>query len=341
MTASENLRQTWDIVRREGWHAGGYFHRRIPAAGNLAAYAGLVYPEGYLRISLLVDTSAVRAVPLRDESKGYTVDVEHAPVGHPLDSFIHITARETTFSELFAILSADVVEQWVVQDHARSAVLATHRRLQHWRKFFMRGGCLSREAYIGLFAELTYLETILNSGFNAEQAVEAWQGPLGANQDFLFGPVAVEVKGSVGNDPDTVRIANERQLDSTGLEGLFLFHVVYDLRENTGRTLRQLIATLRDRLSLASPPALLVVDERLLAAGYVEQIPCPSDAFGFAERTRASYALGDGFPRIVETTLPSGITDVCYQLNLAVCAAYQVDTAAVVKTAKNGAEHGR
>jgi hypothetical protein len=325
MTASDTLRQTWELVRGEGPRASGYYHRRIPIQSTFPAYAGIVYPDGACRISLLSDNQFTRDVPLRHETKGYCVDMEPSPAGHPQSSFINITVRGAAFTELFTILAADILQQWVNHDQPRPAVDAVHRRLQHWRRFFQRGdGGLSREEYIGLYAELTFLETLLDAGIAPDPAVNAWQGPLGTNQDFLFGTTAVEVKCSTGNDADKVQIANERQLDSVGLKALYLFHIAFDFRENAGRTLSQLITALTDRLHATAEAALLTLDDRLLAAGYAPQVPSPYDAHGFTERKRKNYEVRDGFPRLVESALPSGVSEVSYTLNLSGRSTFQV-----------------
>ena len=162
----------------------------------------------------------------------------------------------------------------------------------------------------------------------AEVLTHAWEGPLGANQDFLFGTVAVEVKASTGNETDSVRISNIRQLDDTGLGQLFLHHAAYDFRDGSGRTLPMLVRRLRHCLS-ASAGALVIFEERLLAAGYVEPSPSAFDRYGFTTRFRRCFRVATGFPRLLELLLPRGVFNVCYILDLAACAAFEVSGAVV------------
>lgn len=340
MTASEALQQTWQAVRAEGDKAPGYYHRRIPIHSTFPAYAGIVYPEGACRVSLLAEGSVTRGIALRHETRGYAVDVEASPAGHPQATFINITVRGTAFGDMFTILAVDIIEQWVRHDQPRAAVEAVHRRLQHWRRFFQRGGGgLTREEYIGLYAELTFLEALLDAGTEPDAAVHGWQGPLGTNQDYLFGTTAVEVKCATGNDADSVQIANERQLDSLGLSTLYLFHVAFDFRENAGRTLSQLIAVLTERLRASSASALLSLEDRLLAAGYTPHVPTQFDACGFTERKRMGYELREGFPRLIESVLPTGVTEVSYTLNLAACSAFQVGADTVTAAIGSGVQN--
>ncbi|MBE3039646.1 MAG: PD-(D/E)XK motif protein [Chloroflexi bacterium] len=337
MTASELLLQTWELVQAEGNESPGYYHRRIPLDCTFPAYAGIVRPECNRRLSLLVDQVALRTIPLRDETRGYTVEVEPSPAGHGDHAFIHITAKGTAFAEVFAIVGADILEQWIPQHQATAAVTLVYRRLLHWRRFFQRGsGGLSREEYVGLYTELIYLEALLEAGLAPDHCVEAWQGPLGTNQDYVFGPLAVEVKGSTGNEVGTVKVANERQLDSVGLQALFLFHAVFDFREKSGRTLKQLVAALAERLRASSQPALLLLEERLLSAGYTAHVPSAYDDYGFTERKRESYEVREGFPRIVESDLAAGVAEVLYRVNLTACLDFQVPVAAIIQAVRGG-----
>jgi hypothetical protein len=328
MIASELLREIWDLVLEEDSPLSGYYHRRIPINCAFPAYAGIVRPE---------DTIALHAVSLRDETRGYIVEVEPAPADHADRSFIHITAKGPAFEELFAIVSVDVLQQWALHNQAQEAVSALCRRLLHWRRFFQRGiGGLSREEYIGLYAELNFLEILLDSGVEPDLMLEAWQGPLGTNQDFLFGSLAVEVKSTVSNDADRARVTNERQLDSTGLHNLFLFHFAFDFRENTGRTLKQLISSLAERLGIASQAALILLEERLLSAGYVTKVPSGYDIYGFTERKRVAFEIREDFPRIVESGLASGISDVSYFLDIGTCTKFRVPIDAIIRAMRTG-----
>ena len=154
-------------------------------------------------------------------------------------------------------------------------------------------------------------------------------GAAGANQDFLFGAVAVEIKASTGNETELVRISNIRQLDDTGLEKLFLRHAAYDFRDGSGQTLPMLVQRLRQFLS-PSAETVIVFDERLLSAGYVEPSPSAFERYGFTARFRRCFRVEKGFPRLLELPLPNGVSKVCYTLNLAACVEFEVSGAVVM-----------
>lgn len=329
MTASEALKQTWAAVALEASHAEGYYHRRIPLAGSWPAHAGIHRPTDARVLILETDAKSVRGLRLQDETRGYSITVGPDDAGRSDRAAIRIHEATTGFREIFAIFCADILEHWLPHTAAPDALKALAARLARWRKFFQRGPQtgLTREDYIGLYGELSCIEAGLTAGLAPVPLVSGWQGPTGTNQDFLFGPTAVEIKTTTGNEIDRVRITNVRQLDSTGLQALFLVHYAFDFRQGTGRTLPQLIGALRSALASASPEALSTLNDRLLDAGFLDGTPNDFDSWGFTPRHSDVYAVADDFPRLLESGLPSGVSEVAYTLNLSVATQFKFASA--------------
>ena len=330
MTASDALRQTWAATSAEAAPRTGYYHRRVSFPGH-AVYAGIVRPGVVRRLSIEVEKSHLSHINFEDQTRGYVVTVEDRDHEYTDRAFIHLQeVGPSATRDLFVILCADVLDHVSKCASEFEAVSVLHNRLQHWKRFFQSRAPegLSREEYIGLYAELDFFAAVLAAGIAPERLANGWQGPAGANQDFLFGGVAVEIKACTGNDTDSVSISNVRQLDDTGLIQLFLCQGVYDFRQDSGETLKMLIERLRQLLA-PSPSAADIFEERLLAAGYIEPSPSPFERYGFSRRSRRAFHLEDGFPRLLESSLPQGISDVRYTLNLAACAAFEVAEAIV------------
>src|SRR6266496_3952494 len=225
MKASEALRGAWTSAALETGVRRGYYRRRLDETGPLAIYAGIETPGRLRKIIVRIPQTEERSRTLTDSTRGYTVTEEKKSSEHPDDLLVHVceTGGQVP-KDLFLIFCSDIVENIAPCRSATEAVSVLYNRLQHWRRFFqarIEEG-LTREAYIGLYAELEFLERCLTASVPAEHAVRGWSGPRGTNQDYLFGPVAIEIKATTGNDPDLVRISNARQLDSTGLDGLYL-----------------------------------------------------------------------------------------------------------------------
>ncbi|MFO1482350.1 MAG: PD-(D/E)XK motif protein [Verrucomicrobiaceae bacterium] len=326
MTVSETLKQTWAAVVAEAPQADGCYHRRMPLACAWPAHAGIHRPTDACILVLEIEHKAVRDLHLKDETKGYSIDVGADDAGRSDRATIRVQETSAVYREIFTIFCTDILEHWIPHTSASDALKSLNRRLARWKKFFQRGAQfgLNREDYIGLYGELFFIEAALKAGVESVPIVNAWQAPLGTNQDFLFGPVAVEIKTTTANDSEKVRITNGRQLDSTGLQGLFLAHNLFDFRKSGGRTLPQLVATLKSSLAAVSSDASSLFDDILLEAGFVDGRPNEFDGWGFTLRRFDVFAVEEGFPRLLESSLPPGVSEVSYALNLSSAQSFQV-----------------
>lgn len=326
MTVSEALKQTWGSVVAEASQAEGYYHRRIPLKCEWPAHAGIHRPTDSRILVLETELISVRSLRLNDETKGYSIDVIPDEAGRSDRATIRIQETSVGYREIFTIVCADILEHWIPHAAATDSLKLLSQRLSRWKKFFQRGAQLglNREDYVGLFGELSFIETGLKAGIASLPIANAWQAPLATNQDFLFGPLAVEVKTTTGNEIDKVRITNTRQLDSTGLQSLFLTRYAFDFRQGSGRTLPQLVTVLKTSFAANSPHALSVFNDRLLEAGFVESAPNEFDGWGFTIRHFDAYNVGEGFPRLLESSLPSGVSEVSYILNLSAAAPFHI-----------------
>jgi len=326
MTVSEILKQTWGAVIAEASHAEGYYQRRIPLATSWPVHAGIHRPTDARILILETERKAVRGLRLRDETKGYSIDIGPDEEGRTDRATIRIQETSQAYREIFTIFCADILEHWIPHAGVSDSLKSLSRRLARWKRFFQRGTQLglNREDYVGLYGELSFIEAGLNAGVACLPIINAWQAPLGTNQDFLFGPLAVEIKTTTGNEIDKVRITNARQLDSTGLQSLFLARYAFDFRQGSGRTLPQLVANLRATLSTLSTDALSAFSDRLLEAGFVEGTPNEFDGWAFTARQFDVFNVVDGFPRLLESSLPSGVSEISYTLNLSTAAHFRI-----------------
>jgi len=318
MTVSETLKHTWNAVAAEAPQADGYYHRRITVECVWPVHAGIHRPTHRRVLILETELKALHGLHLKDETKGYSIDVVPDDAGRDNQAAIRIQETNAAYREIFTIFCADILEHWIPHAGASDSLKSLSQRLARWKKFFQRGAQfgLNQEDYIGLFGELSFIEAGLTAGVAGTPLVNAWQAPLSTNQDFLFGPVAVEIKTTTSNEVDKVRITNARQLDSAGLQRLFLVRYAFDFRQGAGRTLSQLILSLRASLEVVCPDSLSVLNDRLLEAGFVEGTPNDFDDWGFTPRSFDVFNVVDGFPRLLESSLPSGVSEISYTLNL-------------------------
>lgn len=326
MKVSETLSQTWGTVAAEASHAEGYYQKRIPLKSAWAAHAGIHRPTDARFLILETELKAVRGLRLKDETRGYSISVVPDDAGRNDRATIRITETSEGYREIFKIFCTDILEFWIPNAVASDALKSLSLRLARWKKFFQRGSQLglSREDHVGLYGELSFIEAGLSKGVASLAILNAWQAPLSTNQDFLFGQVAVEIKTTTGNEIDKVQITNARQLDSTGLQGLFLARYAFDFRQGSGRTLTQLVTDLTTALGAISHDALSVFNDRLMEAGFVGGAPREFDSWGFTTRHFDPYNVAPGFPCLLESALPLGVSEVSYILNLSAASQFHI-----------------
>lgn len=249
------------------------------------------------------------------------------------------------YSDVFAILAEDIAPRVAAAADEKSAARVMLDRLNRWQKFLSaRADGLSVSRQRGLFGELYFLRYVLLPQVDVPSAVMAWRAPERSHQDFQFASASIEVKTTTAKQPQDIRITSERQLDSTGTSALFLFVAVLDEREVEpngtvqGETLPAAVAALRNLLGSNNVPR-DTFDDRLLDAGYLDADAPRFEARRFALRSQQCFQVVDGFPRLLEGSLPSGIGDVSYALSLAACAPFAVPVTAVI-SAISGAQQG-
>lgn len=187
--------------------------------------------------------------------------------------------------------------------------------IKRWKAFLAgkRTRVLSAEEVRGLFAELSFLRRLKEKHLSDTQAIEAWCGPDRIHQDFIFGDTAVEVKSISGRDRSIVRVSSEDQLEAVS-EHLFL--KVYRLTDapegTTAQSLNTLVSAIGHELSDAD--AIEEYWRKLGAYGYVEMREY--DAPRFLVSGSQAYRVVEDFPKLLRSTLPDGVVDVRYNLQL-------------------------
>jgi len=313
MTTFDLLNAAWKAVESEANKLPGIYERRIPSQTWLALFAGMSLPSTSIRLALSVD-SLISTEGLERETKGYKVHRQFNP--KEKRTSVCLELNKATFKELFKVVAADVAHSVLDANSEAGAISAMHGRLDHWQKFMQTTGPegLDKEDQIGLFGELTFLETMLQAGFPAVDVLGAWKGPSSANQDFQANGHAVEVKTTTRNSPNRVRISNELQLDESTFDSLALFHLWLGEQVGSGLSLARLVD--RIRASLSESGANDFVD-LLIQAGYHDVHKTIYDEFTYVERDRKYFNVDGEFPRVRGSELRSGVEEVAYSIDLA------------------------
>jgi hypothetical protein len=326
MEASETLDDAVANVARDAQEPGGLYERRVFASSTHELYVTLAKPSTLPGIALVVGRSAILR-PLDVETRGFRVRVQAVPATGKVR--IAVEQVSTAFSELFHFLRRDIVTTVLKAGSDLEAVNAMRARLAHWQRFAQHApDGLSVSEQIGLYGELVLLDDLMSHGVDPHIALEGWQGPDGAAHDFRTGTLAIEVKSTTDITGTKVSIANERQLDNSGLSRLILMVVSFDRRSSAGRTLPQFVEYLIARMPTAEFD---LFSDRLLAAGYLHAASAPYGTHGFQSRGTRFFEVREGFPRVVPGSLLPGISNVSYLLDTVGLASFLVDREPVLR----------
>lgn len=215
-------------------------------------------------------------------------------------------------------------------EHATDSASSLSISLAHirrWKTFLSgRSQHLSTEEVRGLFAEIVFLLELIDEQISSKAVVEAWLGPERSHQDFIFGNTAVEIKSLSGVERSSVHISSEDQLESLN-DALFLrIYRLSNLDNAAGAlSLNEIVNAVQGRLDDAV--AVEAFDRKLVAHGYA---PLPDyDEPHFVVSDVRSYRVGDGFPRLMRSQLPTGIAGVAYDIRLETIVPYECDDAAI------------
>ncbi len=242
-----------------------------------------------------------------------------------------IILLENELIEIFIVFIEDIIKSLVNIDNIEDALIIIPKRINYWRKLFSKYtiGLLSPQQQRGLYGELYFMKLLLENFDNHSKILNAWQAPMGSNQDFYFNKKAIEVKTSKSNSP-AIKIANEFQLDTTELDKLFI--AFYKLIEfpNDENTLLKIINEIRVVL-MKSEELLSDFNQKLNYLGVSPNMESEYDKIGYAIRRDHYYNVNEQFPRITMDTLDNAISKVSYEIAPNKCTKFEIEFTEMLK----------
>ncbi len=250
------------------------------------------------------------------EPKGFSLVLDEAVVRHKgyVSCVIQVSLSEN--NDVFSIVIQDIIDEISACRDSDLYVARLRRRIEKWREFFRNSEQrrLSDEKAIGLFGELMFMKQALEAGI--VYIPDLWNGPLRASQDYQSAFVAVEIKTVSSSAFGKVHISSEMQLDGTGYNQLFLNAYRVERNDVSGVKLPDLVEAVAEAMAEEKRNRYYA---KLLCLGYDPQKAHEQYDKGYTLRESRTYLVEEGFPRVTPLTLPRGISDVEYELNLQEC----------------------
>ena len=244
---------------------------------------------------------------------------------------------DSTQRDIFHRLCADIVSAASRAKTETEAVNLFLARTWRWHHL-LRGGLdqkLSREEQKGLIGELIVIENLLLPNLSSRDAIAAWTGPLGAPKDFEIGRLCIEAKARRGAATPFIAISSEHQLDTSGVDALYLHVVELDGATegaNDAFTVTDIAGRVRDQITKRDVDSAYLFEKLLMSSGFRWEDDYKDSRW--IEGSSSLFEVRDAFPRITSAECPSGVTNVKYSIALKDCIAFCVTAETVINWLK-------
>jgi hypothetical protein len=308
----EGIARAWRaLAQQEGDENWRLVH--LTDMGKVSVEAGCQFPIG--REALIVSfpgSGSVNQARL-PEGKGFDVSCIEGQTVFAGKTAIALVRRPEGSPDIFAIIVVDILRtlETAANSAGREVMETFLERVREWQAFMARTHRpLSSDAQIGLLGELWMLRLLADSSLGAG-ALDCWQGPLRAAQDFHIRGGAVEVKSTVRTGSFLARINSIEQLDG---ERTPIFLCAFRFEENTdGISLVGLVTELRERFGLAGVQR--GFEALLMVMGYLDEHAALYGRTMTLKDARVLRAEGD-MPRLTRAALAAAIRTATYVLDL-------------------------
>lgn len=241
-----------------------------------------------------------------------------------------VRLKDSGQREIFHRLCLDIVRATRLAHSEEDAIERFLARTWRWHRL-LRGGRderLSDDEQKGLLGELQLMRRHLFQCIGFEASIRSWTGPIGSPKDFEIGRVCIEVKARRGAATPFVTISTEHQLDTTGIDALFLHVAEVTITaedDPKGVTVAEVAESVLRDLQKMTPSVVELFEERLLAVGFSWEDDY-SDKKWLIGPERV-FEVSQGFPRITPDMYPAGVSNVKYAISLHDCDPFRTDYA--------------
>jgi hypothetical protein len=317
----ERIKEIWYQLENNTSTVAGLFKQRYSETSRCDVYLGIKYPENYRLLIIKTPFSVGKDFKFQYEFRGLKFDKVYDD--DPEYLLLNLVLVDRQFKDVFDTLIADVISDIIELTDIKLILKNFTNRLIKWQSLFEKFGQqgLGPEEQRGLFGELYFLRECLNNGFDFMKILNAWVGPSNEVRDFQAGSWSLEVKTTHGNNHQKVHISSERQLDTSHLENLFLFHLSLELRHGSGETLNDIVDSVIEILSIEFA-SLNCFRSKLIEAGFFDNHRQVYENTGYFIRQGLFYKVENDFPRIEEKDLRNGVGDVKYSIVISQCPDY-------------------
>jgi hypothetical protein len=324
-----DYREIWKSINTESDNASvrTQIARKIQTKGVFTIFLATDFKNGVRLLYVNIPSDHGLIIDQLPHFRGLEISIAVSSIGGLVNQeFLKISQSIPNTEKIFESVITDLCENVAYLQDPKKLSLALTRVLNEWKLFFEKQqyNILSISEQKGLIGELYFLKDYLFNKYSFTEALLFWTGSDKTNHDFQLKDKAVEVKATSSKQHKKFHISSERQLDSTGLEHLYLSVFSLNVHSNMHeRSLPKLIDEIYLQIQ-EDPYAVFQFQIKLAKYGYNE-IHAEKYTSGFSFMEISFFEVLDGFPRLLQGDLPQGIGDLKYSIVVSACKPYQID----------------
>jgi hypothetical protein len=323
--------QIWKELESDPSLPHGILYRRYSAAILPDVFIAWQNPEKIRCIAVFVNADINLRLTEFSNLKDINVELKADESEHRRKIlFLRLINRQ--HSNIFSVLCEDLIASVAGINNENQLVKELFNRFIKWKSLFDKASQqgLTAEEQRGLYGELYFLRQFLQVSPDFLYTIQSWVGPEKQIKDFQYHDWSVEVKTTHGNNHQKIHVNSERQLDTSGLNHLFLYHISLETKQQAGETLNHIVRSISDILAqdMASYNRFRI---KLLEAGYFDGQNHIYDYNGYIIRQECFYKVENTFPRIEEADVRNGVGDVKYSIIASQFSEYSVSRENVFK----------
>ena len=285
-------------------------------------------PELYLALDLKGDRFLILQVPSNVTVPDVISRKKYLTLEwHEETRFILIGLHDRRFADLFNDLILSLynrIKDLVSPEDYKNEFISCFNK---WSEFFDDSffSRLSDFSIKGLIGELSVLLWSINDVVppSINDKLLSWLGPYGKAHDFVFAGYNLEVK-TKDIDDVFVQISSEYQLEAEPGKEIKLV-VVNVLQSESGINLHNIIEAIKHTI-LSKGGDLSIFTRALLRTGIGPDYAVDYSDIRFEILNLTTYLCTDpAFPKLITSTLPDGISNVKYYLNVTIVEKYIVE----------------
>lgn len=218
-----------------------------------------------------------------------------------------------SLDELFIKLCWDLMECSKDAEYPLDAVL---ERYSNWLILLQKAknGIMSVSRQKGLLAELLYLHDQIQQ-IGEEDALTAWVGPEGCDQDYVFPDRWSEIKAT-SKASNSVMISSLQQLDREDTGELIVYFMDKLSAQGDGDfSLPIVVEKVKDMIQLPHNRDLYECKLAMYGYYFKDEDQYCSSFYSLSERR--AYEVNRSFPRLTVNSVPYEITEAKYRIDLA------------------------